>query len=110
MDVWKPEYAVKINDKNTLVHIDGIESEECPVSLLKRSPWGSSIRSLVTQISQAIRVKEMTGAWPGGPDSSRWSSRFYDAVEMAFIEQRRFDRAVDDACAVISRSPAGGMA
>ena len=105
-----PQYAVKINDKQTLVTIDGVESEECPVSLLTRASWGAGIRYFVTEIGKAVRVKETTGAWPGGMDSGRWDPRYYDAVELAHCELRRYENAIDDACSKISQRPAGGMA
>ena len=109
MERWVPIYTVKVNDSRKLVTIDDISSDECPVSLLTRSSWGPAIRSMVSEISKAMRVKEMTGAWPGGSDSGRWGSRFFDAVELAFLENRRYERAVDDVCAAVSRAPGSMM-
>lgn len=99
---------MQINDKSTRVVVDDIEVTECPVSTLRRQPWGAELRSMVTEIGKAQRVKELTGAWLGGMDAGKWDARFFDAVEIAEMERKRLDRAIDDACDVVRKRPAGG--
>jgi hypothetical protein len=53
---------------------------------------------MVRDVGQAISVRELSGAWPGGADSGKWTPQFYDAVEIAQAEQRRLDAAIEDAC------------
>ena len=81
-----------------------IESNECPVSLITLAPWGPEIRTMVTEISQGMRIKELTGAWAGGNDSSRWDARWFDAVDVAEMERRRTERAYDEAAEGVRRS------
>jgi hypothetical protein len=81
-----------------------LKQAECPVSQLKRAPWGPAIRNLVLEIQSAQRVKDSTGAWTGGMDSAKWDSRYFDAMEQAEVQKRRFDRAVDDAVANMQKS------
>lgn len=98
-----PEYEVRINDKDQLAPVHDIERNECPVSILRRHSWGPEIRNMVTEISRSIRIRDLTGAWPGGIDAGRWSVRWSDAVDLAEMEKRRTDRAFDEACDGVKR-------
>jgi hypothetical protein len=91
---WFPEYIVPVNGRDMKARVD-LEAEECPVSFLLRNEWGGEIRNMVTEIGKAQRVHEGTGSWPGGADSAAWDARWFDAVEIAEIEKRRLDRAID---------------
>lgn len=98
-----------LNGRKTRIELDELEcAEECPVSLLRRAPYGPKVRNLVTEISKAMAVKEISGAWPGGVDSGEWDAHFYDAVEIAEQERRRLDRAIDEAVEGVRRQMSQG--
>lgn len=52
---------------------------------------------MVREINSAAFVKEATGAVFGGPDSSRWDARYYDAVRLIQTEETLIQGAIEDA-------------
>jgi hypothetical protein len=54
-----------------------VESSECPVSLLSKSP---ELRSLVLLDAKNRQAQRATGATMFGPDSGRWPAVWFDAV------------------------------
>ena len=92
-DAWVPKYLARIGDREEYIQIHDVKSDECPTSLLHRH---SELYQLVKEIDMASSVKEETGAYPFGPDSSKWPVRWFDAIRFAQMERSRTKRAYED--------------
>lgn len=68
--------------------MDGVECNECPVSLITQDSIDT-----VQQFMRAKRVHEGSGGVLYGPDSSRWPARWFDAVELLERECKREEAA-----------------
>lgn len=53
------------------------------------------MNALAEEVIAAAAVRESSGAYPGGPDVNEWDARWYDAVKLARIEERRVDAAIE---------------
>ena len=67
-------YSSSAKSEMTLTYdIEATETKECPVSLITPES-----RQAVEWFAQAERVKDMTGAFPGGMDPNKWDARWFD--------------------------------
>lgn len=73
-----------------MVPVHSIEQNECPVSLIT-----PEAENLVTEILAAENVKTAMGAVVYGMDSSKWPSRWFDAVRLAEGEERQIENAIE---------------
>lgn len=81
--------------------VDGVESRECPRSLLERSP---ETLTTIDRFYRAQRVHEATGGVLYGQDASLWPLRWVDAVQVLSGEIEREDAARELAFADYQRS------
>lgn len=65
-----------------------VESLECPVSLVT-----SESQRFLANFYAGERVRKATGGVLYGPDSSKWSARWFDAVDVIQAEIQRIDSA-----------------
>lgn len=76
--------------------VEGVESRECPRSLLERTP------ETMAAIDRYFRAERMHSAMGGvlyGPDSSLWPARWVDTVNVLSGEIEREDAAREGAFA-----------
>lgn len=80
-------YELGDGEERTEYEVD-VESRECPVARITRE----SLR-WIAEFARGKRVHEGSGAVMGGPDSTQWRARWFDAVEVIQGEQERADAA-----------------
>jgi len=96
---WHPVYETRVRDRDLMVEIADVATAECPVSIISRYP---EMQALVDDLRESEAVKEATGAFPFGLDSSKWPARWHDAVKIAQIESNRVEIARDKLSSQIS--------
>jgi len=96
---WYADYKTA---KGTPYRVDGVETNECPVSLI--SPQS---RELVTLFTGAEQVHKVAGACLFGPDLGKWPTWAYDA-QLTIARADTLERAARFEAELSERVPPRG--
>lgn len=84
-EAWRADYR---GDRGALYSIEGVESAECPVSLIHEET-----RADVERFARAKRLKEAAGVSPWGTDLAAWPAREVDIFDLLELEHTRTENA-----------------
>jgi hypothetical protein len=80
----KPWWAARHKlDKNKSYVVSGVETAECPVSLITAESL-----QLLEMVTSSNLTKESSGAALFGPNTSRWPAWWHDAVVVVALQER----------------------